>query len=193
MVAGSTWPADETVLMPAMAKVRRRIPDVRMVIAPHEPRAEVVSGLIDRLRSLEWKARPLSAVEARGSPGDAGAIVVDSVGQLAHLYSVGDVAYVGGGFGRAGLHSVLEPAAAGVPCVFGPRHRSARAAAGLVAAGGARIAANAEALTDALTSWLADADTRNRASERALHYIDAHRGAASRTAELLDPLMKRDA
>lgn len=193
VVAGSTWPQDETVLMPAMREVRRRIPDVRLVIAPHEPRAEVVSGLMDRLRSLGWKVRPLSAVEARGSPGDAAAVVVDSVGQLAHLYSIGDVAYVGGGFGKAGLHSVLEPAAAGIPPVFGPRHRNARAADGLAAAGGARIAADAESLAHALTDWLADADARNRASERALHYIDTHRGAASKTAELLDPLMKRQA
>lgn len=193
VVAGSTWPSDETVLMPAMTAVRRKVPDVLLVIAPHEPEAEVVSGLLDRLRSLEWKARPLSAVEARGTPGDAGAVVVDSVGQLAHLYSIGDVAYVGGGFGKAGLHSVLEPAAAGAPALFGPRHRNARAAEALVAVGGARIAADAEALADAVTDWLTDADARNRASDHALHYIDAHRGAASKTAELLDPLIKPEA
>jgi 3-deoxy-D-manno-octulosonic-acid transferase len=189
LVAGSTWPSDERVLMPALRAVRRRVPDVRLIIAPHEPRPDVVSGLLGRLRSLEWKGRPLSAVEARGSPGDSSAVVVDSVGQLAHLYSVGDVAYVGGGFGRAGLHSVLEPAAAGIPQVFGPRHENARAAAALVAAGGARIAADSEALARALTEWLTDTDARKRASDRALHYIVAHRGAAAKTAELLDPLM----
>jgi 3-deoxy-D-manno-octulosonic-acid transferase len=192
VVAGSTWPADESVLLPALAEVRRAVPDVRVIIAPHEPSADAVSGLLERLKSLGWKGRPLSAVEARGSPGDAAAVVVDSMGQLAHLYSVGDVAYVGGGFGKAGLHSVLEPAAAGTPQVFGPRHENTGAASDLVAAGGARIAADRAELARTLVEWLSDTDARKRASESALHYIDAHRGAAARTAELLDPLMKPD-
>ncbi len=189
VVAGSTWPADEAVLVPALRTVRDLVPGLRVIFAPHEPTAEAVGGLLSRLQGLGWKARPLSAVESRGSPGDAAAVVVDRVGVLAHLYTVGSVAYVGGGFGDSGLHSVLEPAAAGLPVTFGPRIERAPGAAGLLAAGAARVAGDAEALAEALGTWLRDPESRNDASARAFSYIGAHSGAAARTAELLDALI----
>jgi len=190
LVAGSTWPEDEAVLLPALRLVRETVPDVRVVFAPHEPSAEVVGGLLARLGGLGWKCRPLSVVESRGSPGDAAAVVVDRVGVLAHLYTVGSAAYVGGGFGTSGLHSVLEPAAAGLPVVFGPRHERAPAAAGLVAAGGARVATDDEALAVILSGWLRDPAKQKDAGGRARAYIESHRGAAVRTAALMDPLME---
>jgi len=189
LVAGSTWPEDEAVLLPALADVRRRVPDLRVVFVPHEPTAEVVADLLARLQGLGWKSRPLSAVESRGTPGDAAAVVVDRVGVLADLYTVASVAYVGGGFGKDGLHSVLEPAAAGVPLLFGPRHERAPAAAGLLRAGAARSVGDASSLAANLAEWLADAAQKTDAGQRATHYIGSHRGAAALTAELLDPLL----
>lgn len=188
VVAGSTWPADEAVLIPALREVREAVPDVRVIFAPHEPTPDAVGGLLSRLQGLGWKSRPLSAVESRGSPGDAAAVVVDRVGVLADLYSVGWVAYVGGGFGAAGLHSVLEPAAAGVPVAFGPRTERGAGAQALVEAGGARVAEDAAALAVILSEWLRAPDARSDAAERALAYIASHRGAAVRTAELLNHL-----
>jgi len=190
LVAGSTWPEDEVALLPALDRVRAAVPDLRVVLAPHEPSAEAVAGLLGRLQSLGWKSRPLSAVESRGSPGDAAAVVVDRVGVLAHLYTVAAAAFVGGGFGKGGLHSVLEPAAAGVPVAFGPRHERAPAAAGLLAVRGARAARDADELADTLSEWLRDPAKQIEAGGRALAYIESHRGAAPHTAELLDPLLK---
>jgi 3-deoxy-D-manno-octulosonic-acid transferase len=190
LVAGSTWEQDETVLLPALRRVRESVPGVRVIFAPHEPTAEVVGGLLGRLQGLGWKCRPLSVVESRGSPGDAAAVVVDRVGVLAHLYTVGTAAFVGGGFGTRGLHSVLEPAAAGLPVAFGPRHHRAPAAAGLLAAGGARVAENEEALAVILSDWLGDPAKQKDTGDRARAYIDLHRGAAVRTAARLDPLLE---
>jgi 3-deoxy-D-manno-octulosonic-acid transferase len=102
---------------------------------------------------------------------------------------VAQAAYVGGGFGSDGLHSVLEPASAGVPSVFGPRHRNARSAAALLAVGGAQEASDGAALEAVLAGWLTDADEKNGAGRSALDYIEAHGGAARRTAELLDSLI----
>jgi 3-deoxy-D-manno-octulosonic-acid transferase len=117
-------------------------------------------------------------------------VVVDSVGQLAHLYTIGDVAFVGGGFHDEGLHSVLEPAAAGIPIVIGPRHRNARAAGDLVRIGGAKIALNDAEMGRAFAGWLADGEARAAAGAGARGYIDGHRGAAARTAELLKTLIE---
>jgi 3-deoxy-D-manno-octulosonic-acid transferase len=188
VVAGSTWPEDEAALLPALVGVRNAVPDARVILAPHEPSAARVRDGMARLADAGWRARTLADVEASGSAEGADAIVVERVGVLAHLYTVGDVAYVGGGFGRRGLHSVLEPAAAGLPVVFGPRHERAPAAGALLAAGGARVARDRADLEDILTAWLTDAKARGGAGQRAFGYIGTHIGAAQRTGALLDPL-----
>jgi 3-deoxy-D-manno-octulosonic-acid transferase len=189
VVAGSTWPADEEVLVPAMAQVRDRVPGLRLVIAPHEPDHRHVPPLLSALDADGWAPATLSDVEASQSLGEARAVVVDRVGVLAHLYTIGSVAFVGGGFGRAGLHSVLEPAAAGLPVVFGPRHANARDAAGLITAGGAREVEDVSTLAAALGTWLASDEARASAAAFALGYIAGHRGAARRSAEALEPLL----
>jgi 3-deoxy-D-manno-octulosonic-acid transferase len=188
VVAGSTWPSDEAVLLPALAEVRRALPDLRVILVPHEPTSPRVRDLMARLTARGWRVGTLASLEANGSAEGTDAVVVERVGVLAQLYIVGDVAYVGGGFGRRGLHSVLEPAAAGVPVVFGPRHRRAPAADALVAAGAAGVAADRTELALALTAWLTDQEARAQASGQARGYIQGHRGAADRTAALLDPL-----
>ncbi len=189
VVAGSTWPSDEAVVLPALAAARAVTEGLRVVIAPHEPSGARVSSLVALLAEAGWRPTTLGEVEHAGSLAGHDAVVVDSVGKLAHLYTVGHVAYVGGGFHAAGLHSVLEPAAAGLPVLFGPRHANARAAADLARAGGAKIASDAEAMGRLLTGWLADEAGRRAAGSRAFDYIDEHRGAAARTAELLETLV----
>jgi len=182
LVAGSTWPADEAVLLPAIARVRERVRGFEVVIAPHEPSPARVSELVGRMRAGGWRAAPLAEVEGEGRGGHADAVVVDRVGILAHLYTVASAAYVGGGFHRHGLHSVLEPAAAGVPVCFGPRHGNARAASDLLAAGGAAVVGDAAALAETLSRWLEDGEDRSHAGGAAAGYIERHRGAARRSA-----------
>lgn len=189
IVAGSTWPEDEAELLPALAELRRSVARVRLVLALHEPTGARVRALLAQLKGAGWRAGTLLEVEKRGSASDFDAVLVERVGVLAQLYTVADVAYVGGGFGRRGLHSVLEPAAAGVPVVFGPRHRRSAAAEGLLRAGGASTAADRKALYGAIARWLTEAEAREQAGEHAFVYIGTHLGAARRTAELLDPLL----
>ena len=190
LVAGSTWPSGEAVLLPALVGMKVAVPGLRVVLAPHEPSESRVRELLDRFRLDGWDPTTLSEVERRGVVQDNDVVVVDSVGVLAQLYTVADVAYVGGGFHDMGLHSVLEPAAAGVPVVFGPRYHNARAAGDLLIAGGANIAADANDLAIALSEWLTDAVARQTAGSRGFGYIDDHRGAAARSAELLEALMR---
>ena len=101
--------------------------------------------------------------------------------------------YVGGGFHRRGLHSVLEPAAAGVPILFGPAHGSARAAGELALEGGARVVGGAPELAEALLEWMENESLRAEAGSRAAGYIERHRGAAARTGSLLESLLPRGA
>ncbi|MDZ7778359.1 MAG: glycosyltransferase N-terminal domain-containing protein [Gemmatimonadota bacterium] len=189
VVAGSTWPADEAVLMPALHALRERLPSLRVVLAPHEPTEDRVGSLIGAFMERGWHPSTLAHVEADGIVGGVNAIIVERVGVLADLYAVGDLAFVGGGFHDAGLHSVLEPAAAGLPVVFGPRHRNARAAAELAEAGAAVVVSDSDETANALARWLEDSDARRYAADEARGYIEKHRGAAQRTALELSSLM----
>jgi 3-deoxy-D-manno-octulosonic-acid transferase len=125
-------------------------------------------------------------------------VIVDRVGVLAEIYALADIAYVGGGFGPrgsgagGGLHSVLEPAALGVPVLYGPRHANAREAAQLIERGGAREVAGAGDLEQALRDWLANREARQAAGAAAAAFIEENLGAGRRNAELVLGLLGVD-
>lgn len=192
LVAGSTWKSDEDVLIPALARVRETRPGLRLVLAPHEPAHWDFDGLRDRLAADGWSPALLKDVERSGTLDGVDAVLVERVGVLAHLYTVAAAAYVGGGFHDRGLHSVLEPAAAGVPVLFGPLHGNSLAASHLLASGGAREVSDVDALAAVLEDWLGDPESLRAHGQEALAYIEAHRGAADRTAELMADLIVKD-
>lgn len=185
IVAGSTWPADEERLITALAALPRD--GWRLILTPHEPTEAHLAATETLLAHHGLHSRRLGAVT--DTPGTEEVILVDRVGILGELYALAQVAYVGGGWGTAGLHSVLEPAAYGVPVLFGPRHQNAREAAELVAAGAAFEAADTAALQRRLASLLTDSSARARAGTAAHAYVAAGRGAAERGADVIDALL----
>lgn len=190
LVAGSTWPEDERVLLAAFVEVRRRHPAARLVLVPHEPTER-------HLEAAERAAARLGLPVPTRLGGAVGAVpllLVDRVGVLAALYGAGTAAYVGGGFGKAGLHSVLEPAAWGIPVMVGPRWRESRDAAVLLDAGAARALtrggeAAAEELAEIWCGWIERKEERRAAGERARAVVERGRGASRRSAELLAGLI----
>lgn len=192
VIAGSTWPSDEDVLLPALSALKARVPELRVILAPHEPGGDRVGSLIGSFMERGgWHPSTLAHVEEDGALGEIDAVVVERVGVLAQLYTVGHLAYVGGGFHDEGLHSVLEPAAAGLPVLIGPRHQNARAAGDLVDVGGAHVVRDPEGAATEIARLLSDAAARQYAARQALGYIETHRGAAERTARVLALLMNR--
>ncbi len=187
LVAGSTWPEDEKVLLPAMAVLHHRHP-LRLVIAPHEPTPAHLKALETRLDgALLRHARLGALLDSGAAPPQV--VVVDRMGILADLYGLADVAYVGGGFGTAGLHSVVEPAALGDPVLFGPAHGNASEAVDMVEAGGARVVNTASALELRLRTWMSDPQACRVAGERAREFVKSRTGAARRNAELVAGLL----
>ncbi|HSC33405.1 MAG TPA: glycosyltransferase N-terminal domain-containing protein [Gemmatimonadaceae bacterium] len=187
VVAGSTWPADEAVLMPAWRSVRRQIPNVRLIIAPHEPAPS-------QLASIEhWAAAErLSLARLNGAhAATADVVLVDRVGVLGELYALAAAAFVGGGFHDAGLHSVIEPAAFGAPVAFGPRCERSRDAMLLAKAGGGVAVPQATALAGALIGWLHSEAARRSAGEQARAVVRNGLGAADRSTRLVETLLER--
>ena len=184
LVAGSTWPADEAVLLPAWRALRADVPAARLVIAPHEPTAPHCAPIESWARAAGLSLARLSEASAEHD-----VVLVDRVGVLGELYALATAAYVGGGFHAAGLHSVLEPAAFGAPVLFGPRHGNSRDAGLLLAARGAEAVTDEATLTEALRIVLTEPDTRARASAAALQVVQAGLGAADRSTALVERLV----
>lgn len=189
LVAGSTWALDEAALLDAIEALPATAGGRfgwQPVLAPHKPSVTHVRRLIGECRR---RGHPVARWSDGGSVRDLpahGIVVFDEMGVLAELYTVADVAYVGGGLGTDGLHNVLEPAAAGIPVLFGPRNDRGDAA-GLVAAGGG-FECEGPALGGRLQA-LVDVQTREAAGRAAGNFVEAGCGAASATADLLEPLL----
>jgi 3-deoxy-D-manno-octulosonic-acid transferase len=187
MVAGSTWPSDEERLLPAWNDVRQRHPNVRLIIAPHEISEK-------HLDSIQVWARNNGMSAARlddAAVTSADIVIVSRYGALGDLYALADISYVGGGFRRAGLHSLLEPAAFGVPVIIGPRHEDNRDARLLVAAGGAFRCRDSAAIASQITRLLDSADMLFKARDAARETVRSGLGAAERSFDLVEQLVRR--
>jgi 3-deoxy-D-manno-octulosonic-acid transferase len=191
LVAGSTWPADEEVLLHAFAGLRNDYPAARLILVPHQPTGsslKKVEGLAQRLGC--GGVTRLGA----GPPRQWRILVVDRVGVLARIYGSGTMAYVGGGFGRAGLHSVIEPAAWGRPVLFGPRWMESRDARLLIRLGGGADLPKGrtpaiQRLTMYWRTWLDNEVARQRVGQKARAIVEQELGAAARCASLVQELV----
>ncbi len=161
------------------------------VFAPHEPDVAHVQSLRLTLEAAGFEATTMSDAEQGAVARDA--LIVDRVGVLADLYAIADVAYVGGGFHDQGLHSVVEPAALGVPVLFGPRLGNAREADSLATEGGGVRVDGAAALTRTLRALQEDAAGREARGRAAMRFVESRLGAAERNAALLAALVETHA
>jgi 3-deoxy-D-manno-octulosonic-acid transferase len=185
VVAGSTWPSDEEVLFEAWPAVKRDILDARLIVAPHEPTSEHLAPIEEWARSQHLSLARLGTAEA----SHADVVLVDRTGVLGDLYSLATAAFVGGGFHAAGLHSVLEPAAFGVPVAFGPRHSNSRDAVMLHRGRGGDSVATADETIEVLQHWLGDEAVRQRAGAAARALVQRGLGAGERSYELVMELL----
>jgi 3-deoxy-D-manno-octulosonic-acid transferase len=189
LVAGSTWPADERVVLAAFAQVRRTYPAARLILVPHQPTPEHLAE-IDRRAAVAGLPQP---VRLSTAVAPVPLLLVDRVGVLARLYGAGTTAYVGGGYGRAGLHSALEPAAWQLPVLFGPRWQNSRDAGLLLSAGGAVAlpagGTAAVALQRQWERWIKDPAAGEAAGRSAREVVDQGLGASERSAAMLAGLI----
>jgi 3-deoxy-D-manno-octulosonic-acid transferase len=184
LVAGSTWPSDEEHLLPAWSRVVSERPGVRLVIAPHEVTPKHLEAIESWAHEVGLR---LSRVGEAGAASEV--ILVDRYGVLGDLYALADLAYVGGGFHDAGLHSVLEPAAFASPVIIGPRHTDNRDARLLIAAGAAFRCESTREISGRIVRWIDSPEARKRAGEAALEVVQSGLGAAERSYAIVDRLL----
>ncbi len=190
IVAGSTWRGDEAVLLPAFERLRETIPALRLIIAPHEvgeARVAVLEAAVRKggARGADTRLSRLDSPDV----AEADVIIIDRVGVLADLYSLATVAYVGGGFHDAGLHSLVEPAVFRVATLIGPLHAASRDAKLMLAAGGVIAAHDSDALFTAARRLLTDTDQRTSMSDAMGFVVSSELGAADRSFKIVRKLL----
>lgn len=177
-IFGSVWPADMVHIAPFL-NAHHQNNKYLFILASHEVDKKSLERVDGYLISSAHRFSELpSKIKL-----ESNVISVDTMGDLAHLYHYGDIAYVGGGFGR-GLHSILEPAAAGLPIIFGPNYKKFREAVDLVEMGAAYSIESARRLTETI-ELLQDAQVYRDAQGLLSQYLETNRGASSKIVSYL--------
>lgn len=184
IVIGSSWEADERLLLPAFGEYCAERPDMLVILVPHEPTEDHLAELESRMEGRLTSIRFSQLVSYAGER----VVVVDSVGILVSLYQYAHLVYVGGGFG-AGVHNVLEPAVYGVPVMIGPNHGNSNEAVELVAREAIVPVDGEEAVRDGLRRLLSDPALRERMGKTALAFVAERRGATDRILSYLEKLL----
>lgn len=181
VVCGSSWPHEETLL-----SLWKAPDNVRLILAPHD----VSSIHLQAIREAFPQSVYFSEILHGKVPTELDTrtvVVVNNVGYLSRIYSMGHVAVVGGGF-RNALHNILEPAAFGIPVLFGARVRKFKEASDMVAAGGAQVITDGEALHCALSRLVDDRAHREAMGKANRKFVEDSAGATARVMEKLKKL-----
>lgn len=176
LIAGSTWQVDEELLVQFFQKNRNL--SVKAVFAPHEIHQAHIQQLLHRLKAAQLSAVCYSTLSDSAALEQYDVLLIDSIGMLSSLYQYADVAYIGGGFG-AGIHNTLEPAAFGVPIIFGGKYQKFNEAVSLVTQRGAFSVKKYPEFEIILEKLVNDSSFRKRAGEESKSFVDRQKGATS--------------
>jgi len=188
VVAGSTLRGEETAVARAFNRLRMPGNRALLIVAPRHPErtAEVVRAC--QQEGLNTVLRTELAID---SEPRADCVVLNTIGELAQLYEIATVAFVGGSLVNAGGHNILEPAVFGRPIVFGPYMQNFAEIAQTFLQNGAAIqVANEGALDRVLVDLMADPVTRARLGAAARALMEANRGARQRTIAAVTEVLR---
>jgi 3-deoxy-D-manno-octulosonic-acid transferase len=192
LVAGSTLDGEEAILLDAWRQVVADEPDAVLILAPRRTeRFAATAALVEASGYAVIRASELRNRADRISAG--GVVLLDTIGDLASVYSLGMAAFVGGSLVQAGGHNPLEPARFGVPVVMGPSSENFREIVDAMRAADAIRIVDAGGLASALTEMLKENGDARGMGERGHTVFNAQAGATARTAEALLGLLDRSA
>ncbi|MCI0369941.1 MAG: 3-deoxy-D-manno-octulosonic acid transferase [candidate division NC10 bacterium] len=187
LLAGSTHRGEEEATVAAFSALRQVDPEARLILAPRHPErlAEAeAAATAAGLACGRWSTRPFPPFS------HPPVILVDTVGELARLYALGTLVFVGGSLVPVGGHNILEPAQHGCPILFGPHMANfAEMAAAFLAEGAAVQVPGAPGLAAAVLALARDPAHAKRLGEAAAALLERHCGATARTLVALEALL----
>lgn len=171
LIVGSSWPEDEKIIIPYF----NSHPELKLIIAPHEIHREhllYIQSLLNRpsVRLSESKEESLQNHDC---------LIIDSFGLLSSIYRYGQVAYVGGGFGK-GIHNTLEAAVYSIPVIYGPKYHKFKEAKGLIDCGGGFSVDGEMAFVNYMDNFISDPELRKKAGAAAGNFVYDNTGATEK-------------
>lgn len=200
IVCGSTTEGEEQILLRAFTEILRRYPSTVMVLAPRHPeRFDAVAKLVSDsglsfVRRSAWKSMQSETTGVDESSIHGRVFLLDSIGELASLYALADVAFVGGSLmAGVGGHNILEPAQHGVAILVGPNTTNFREIVRIFEDGVGLRVVTENNLVPELERLLADPVRRKQLGERARELFLNNSGATARTVQALESLLRKQA
>jgi 3-deoxy-D-manno-octulosonic-acid transferase len=187
IVAGSTVEGEEPIVLEAFRGVLKWYPNAVLILAPRHPERWPSVTELMRRSGLPWWRRSQWSVE---TPVVGGILLLDSIGELAALYHLSTVAFVGGSLVPRGGHNILEPAHYGVPIVVGPHNENFRDIVQLFTRAGAVDIIEPEKFADEILHLLDNEQKRTLLGKHALEVVRANAGATTRTADALTAFLQ---
>jgi len=185
LVFGSTVQDEEPLLLQAFQNVLASHPRSVMILAPRHPeRFSEVASLLEELGIQFWRRSLWN-----GDPISGGVLLIDTIGELASLYALADIAFVGGSLVPRGGHNIIEPAQHGVPIVVGNHTENFRDIVGMFQSRDAvRIVGSAE-LPLVLMELISNPEERRALGQRGTEALRSQMGATGRTVQALEKLL----
>ncbi len=168
IVAGSTWPPDESNLLPCF----NAHPGMKLIIAPHEVNEERIAAIESQLNRPSCRLSTATPEEA----AKCDCIIVDCYGKLSSAYRYGNIAYIGGGFG-VGIHNLNEAAVYDIPLIFGPHYHKFKEARDLIKCKGGFSFSNKEEFDAIIEPIVNDKKLREQYGKNAGNYVKENLGA----------------
>ena len=168
IVAGSTWPPDESYLLPCF----NAHPGMKLIIAPHEVNEERIAAIESQLNRPSCRLSTATPEEA----AKCDCIIVDCYGKLSSAYRYGNIAYIGEGFG-VGIHNLNEAAVYDIPVIFGPHYHKFKEARDLIKCKGGFSFSNKEEFDAIIEPIVNDKKLREQYGKNAGNYIKENLGA----------------
>ena len=197
VVAASTMPGEEALLLPAWAEIRRRFPGSLLILAPRHPArfAEVATLLASHEQQFVSRTTLRNDEhEIASQLASAETLLLDTIGELAGIFELANVVFVGGSLVPTGGHNLLEPAFWAKPIVFGPHMENFRDVARLFLDSGAALQVeDSGRLAAAMLELLSDASRAKELGEAARAVLNRERGTTERVLEQLKEWLKTPA
>ena len=190
IVSGSTMKGEEASVLRAFRRVRVASPNTLLVLAPRNP--ERFAEAEQLARAEGWKVARRSDLAVDAEPR-VDIVILDTIGELATVYQIATIVFVGGSLVATGGHNVLEPAVFGKPIVFGPHMENFLEIADAFVSNGAGVQLASEAeLEEAFLSLMSDPVRRARLGAAARALVEANRGANDKSVTVLTTLLPQE-
>ncbi|WP_188598117.1 3-deoxy-D-manno-octulosonic acid transferase [Polaribacter pacificus] len=184
VVAGSTWKEDEKLLVDYINSEASE--NTKFIIAPHN----IVAKDIEALKKSLQKTCVLYSSKSGKNLADYQVLIIDTIGLLTKIYSAADVAYVGGGFGKSGVHNILEPATFGIPIIIGPVYEKYKEVVDLVALKSCLVVSDKETFSSTFTQVRTDETYRSQLGKTNHEFIQNNLGATKMIMEYINTQLK---